>query len=76
MKEEDSMMQTRGENVGFIKRFNTREQIRTQSMMQKAAAMVNAPTPSNYAINKISAEAISRLDLNEIGDSEDSVTEL
>lgn len=74
MRDEDSMMQTRGENIGFIKKFTNRETIKTNTMMQKAASMISGMPSSSF--NKISADTISKLNLNEIGDSEDSVTEL
>lgn len=41
-------------------------------MMQKAASLVSGAPASSF--NKISPDTISKLDLNEIGDSEDSVT--
>jgi len=43
--------------------------------MQKAASMISlAPLPASY--NKLSQVDISKLDMNEIGDSDDSVTAL
>ena len=74
MQEEDNQVHTKGENVGFIKRFNNKQEIKTQNMVQKAASMVTGGAAGSF--KRISPASISKLDLNEIGDSEDSVVEL
>jgi hypothetical protein len=72
MKEEESMTQVVGENVGFIKKFTNKISVKQQNLMQKSSDLGQEV----QANKKLSAETISKLDLNEIGNSEDSVVEL
>jgi len=76
MKQEDSMMQTSGDSIGFIKKFNNRQDIMQQQMVQKASYMVGEDAPQAPKKQPLPLAAYQSLDMNEIGDSDDSVTAL